>query len=162
MSQELSHVPAGFHSVTPSLTCRDAGAALDFYTQAFGAVELYRLAEPGSGKIMHAEMRIGNSTIMLSDEYPDWGCLAPAFGQGASFMIYVPDADAAFAQAVAAGATGMQPVMDQFWGDRTGRLACPFGYRWSVAQKVRDVPPEEITRLAAEWKPTCPDAAQTA
>jgi PhnB protein len=148
----LTHIPEGYHSVTPSLTCRDAAAALEFYKRAFGAVETCRLTEPGSGKVMHAEIRIGNSTIMLSDEYPDWGCTAPAFAQGGAFMVYVENSDAAFARAIAAGAKELQPVADQFWGDRVGRVACPFGYRWSVAQRVREVSPEEMARLAAEWK----------
>jgi PhnB protein len=146
----MNHIPEGYHSVTPSLTCRNAAAALDFYVRAFGAVELFRMPEP-DGKLMHAEMRIGNSTLMLSDEYPDWGAVQPEAGKGGTFMIYVPDADAAFAQAVAAGATELQPVTDQFWGDRSGRVACPYGYRWSLAQKVREVSPEEIAKAAAAW-----------
>lgn len=153
----MSHIPPGYHSVTPSLTCRNAAAALDFYIRAFGAVELFRLAEP-DGRLMHAEMRIGDSVMMLSDEYPAFGAVQPDIGKGASFMIYVPDADAAFQQAVAAGATATQPPTDQFWGDRTGRVNCPYGYRWAVAQKVRDVPPDEIARLAADWKPDCKPA----
>jgi PhnB protein len=146
----MNHIPEGYHSVTPSLTCRNAAEALDFYVRAFGAVELFRMPEP-DGKLMHAEMRIGNSTLMLSDEYPDWGAVQPEAGKGGTFMIYVPDADAAFAQAVAAGATELQPVTDQFWGDRSGRVACPYGYRWSLAQKVREVSPEEIAKAAAAW-----------
>jgi len=153
MSTDLSHIPAGYHSVTPSLTCRNAGAALDFYHNAFGAVETARLVSPGDGKVMHAEMRIGNSTLMMSDEYPEWDCLAPEFAKGASFMIYVADVEAAFAQAVAAGAKVIMPVTDQFWGDRLGRVACPYGYRWSLSQRVREVSSDEIARLAAEWKP---------
>jgi uncharacterized glyoxalase superfamily protein PhnB len=153
MSTDLSHIPAGYHSVTPSLTCRDAAAALEFYRNAFGAVEVFRLAAPGVGKVMHAEIRIGNSTLMMSDEYPEWDCLAPEFAKGGSFMIYVAAVEASFTQAVAAGAKVVMPVTDQFWGDRMGRVACPFGYRWSLSQKVREVPPDEIARLAAEWKP---------
>ena len=148
----MNHVPEGYHSVTPSLTVRDAPAAIDFYTKAFDAVESFRMPEAKSGQIMHAEFRIGNSTLMISDEYPDWGAVAPEIGKGALFMIYVPDADAAFAQATAAGATAIMPPADQFWGDRCGRVADPFGYRWTLAQKVKDVPAEEVTRLAAEWE----------
>lgn len=146
----MNHIPEGYHSVTPSLTCRNAAAALEFYKRAFGAEVTCNLTQP-DGKVMHAEMRIGNSAIMLSDEYPDWGAVQPEMGKGCSFMIYVPDADAAFGQAVAAGATVLQPVTDQFWGDRLGRLACPYGYRWSVSQRVRDVSPEEIAQQAAKW-----------
>jgi PhnB protein len=152
MSQTAAHIPDGYHSVTPSITCKNAAESLLFYTAAFGAVETIRLTEPGSEKVMHAEMRIGNSTMMLSDEYPTWGALAPNPGQGGAFMIYVPDVEAAFARAIAAGATVIQPISDQFWGDRTGRVLCPNNYRWALAQKIRDVPPEEINRLAAEWQ----------
>jgi PhnB protein len=151
MKDDLSHLPDGYHTLTPSLTVRDGAGALDFYQRAFNAVETYRLAEPGSAKIMHAEFRIGDSVLMLSDEYPEWGSLAPAIGKGGSFMIYVKDVDAAFAQAIAAGATEIMAPADQFYGDRSGRIADPFGYRWTLAQRVRDVSPEEIARLAAEW-----------
>ncbi len=152
MSTEHPHIPEGYHSVTPSLTCKEAAKALDFYRAAFSAVEVYRLASPSDGKIMHAEIRIGNSVIMMSDEYPEWNCLAPEFAKGGAFMIYVADVEAALAQAEAAGAKVLDPITEQFWGDRTARLACPFGYRWNLAQKVRDVPPDEIARLAAEWE----------
>ena len=142
--------PEGYHSVTPSLTVRNGAAALDFYARAFDAKEHYRLPNP-DGKIMHAEFQIGDSRIMLSDEFPEWGAFAPEVGKGAAFMIYVPDADAAFEKAVAAGATVVQGPTDQFWGDRTARVADPFGYRWSVATHVRDVSPEEIAKAAAAW-----------
>ncbi len=144
------HVPAGFHSVTPSLTAKDADAALAFYTQAFGAVESYRLPEKESGKIMHAEFRIGDSVVMISDEYPEWGAVAPEVGKGGAFMIYVADVEATFAQALAAGATQIMPVTDQFYGDRVGRVADPFGYRWSLSQRIKDMTNEEIAAAAAE------------
>jgi PhnB protein len=153
MSTDLSHIPAGYHSITPSLTVRDGPAALAFYTKAFGAVELYRLPEKKSGKIMHAEFRIGNSNMMLSDEYPEWGALAPAIGKGGSFLIYVTDADAAFEQAIASGATEMMKPTDQFWGDRSGVVADPFGYRWNLAQRVKEVSPEELEKLADSFQP---------
>lgn len=142
--------PSGYHSVTPSLTVKNGAAALDFYARALNAKELYRLPEPG-GKIMHAEFQIGDSRIMLSDEYPDWGACAPAFSTGGTFMIYVENADAAYEQALKEGATSLQPPTDQFWGDRAARIADPFGYRWSLAHHVRDVSPEEIAKAAAEW-----------
>jgi PhnB protein len=142
--------PEGYHTVTPSLTVRGGAAALDFYARAFGATEHYRLASP-DGKIMHAEFQIGDSRIMISDEYPDWGAFAPEAGKGAAFMIYVPDADAAYKKALDAGATTIQEPADQFWGDRTARVADPYGYRWTVAAHVRDVSPEEIAKGAAEW-----------
>lgn len=148
-----SPIPPGYHSITPSLTVKDAAAALDFYRRAFGAVEHYRLPDPDGFKIMHAEFLIGDSRMMLSSEYPEWGAIAPEIRQGATFMIYVADSDAAFAQAVEAGALVMQEPTDQFWGDRSARVADPFGYRWSLATRVRDVSPEEIQRLAASFKP---------
>jgi PhnB protein len=149
-------IPEGYHSVTPSLTVRDAAAALDFYASAFGATESYRLASP-DGKIMHAEFQIGDSRIMLSDEYPDWGAFAPEVGKGGAFMIYVPNADDAFKKAIEAGATVIQDPADQFWGDRTARVADPYGYRWTVAAHVRDVTPEEIARAAAGWSDKKPE-----
>jgi PhnB protein len=149
MSKDTSPVPSGFHSVTPSLTVKDAKAALAFYAKAFGAVERMRIEDPKSGKIAHAEFTIGDSTLMISDEYPAFGAFAPEFGKGALFMIYVKDVAGVFAQAINAGAKELMPPTDQFWGDRSGRVADPFGYRWTVAQRMRDVPPEEIAKTAA-------------
>lgn len=140
----FAHIPDGYHSVTPSLTSKDAAASLDFYAAAFGAVEHFRLPDEKTGGVAHAEFQIGNSTMMISDEYPSFGCFAPEIAKGGSFMIYVRDCDAAFAQAIAAGATAITPPTDQFWGDRTAMVADPFGYRWSVAQKVSSPTPEEI------------------
>jgi len=100
---------------------------------------------------MHAEFQIGDSRLMLSDEFPEMGFEAPAFGKGGAFMIYVEDADAAFAKAVREGATAAAEPADQFWGDRTARVSDPFGYRWTLAAHVRDVSPEEIAKGAAEW-----------
>jgi len=145
-----SHLPEGYHSVTPSLTARDAKAAIDFYCRAFGAELKFKLDDP-SGKIAHAEIQIGNSRLMLSDEYPDYGALAPEIGKGGSFMIYVPDVDAAFAKAVKEGATGTQEPQDMFWGDRTARVNDPVGYRWTLAAHVRDVSPEEMDAAMKAW-----------
>lgn len=141
---DFTHIPEGYHSVTPSLTSKNAEESLKFYAAAFGAVELFRLPDEKTGGVAHAEFQIGNSTMMISDEYPEWGAVAPEFSKGGSFMIYVPDCDAAFERAVAAGATAVRPPADQFWGDRLASLADPFGYRWSVAQKVSSPTPEEI------------------
>lgn len=152
MSTQPQTPPPGFHSVTPSLTIRGAAEAIAFYQRAFGATEVMRLAAP-DGKVMHAEIRIGDSIIMLSDEYPDWGCLSPQAigGSPSMLMLYVADCDALFAQAVAAGATAVRPVTDQFWGDRSGMVADPFGYRWNLATQIEVVPPEEIDRRAHAW-----------
>lgn len=143
--------PAGYHSVTPSLTAVDAAAALDFYVRAFGATEHFRMEEPGSDKVMHAEFQIGDSRLMISSEYPDHGAIAPAFAKGGSFMIYLEDVDSAYAKAIEAGATILQEPADQFWGDRTARVADPHGYRWTLATHVRDISDEEMTKAAAEW-----------
>ena len=145
--------PPGYSSVTPSLTVADGAAALEFYTRALDATELCRMPDPRSGKIMHAEFQIGDSRLMLADESPDCGNTAPAVGKGGLFMIYLADVDTAFAKAVAAGATALSEPADQFWGDRSGCIADPFGYRWMLATHVRDVPPEEMAKAAAEWSP---------
>lgn len=141
---DLSHIPEGYHSVTPSLTAKNADASLKFYAAAFGAVEHFRLPDEKSGGVAHAEFKIGNSTMMISDEYPSFGSFAPEYAKGGSFMIYVPDCDVAFARAITAGASAISQPTDQFWGDRTGMVADPFGYRWTVAQKVSDPTPEEM------------------
>lgn len=148
-----SYLPEGFHSVTPSLTVKNAPAALDFYARAFGAVEHYRLPEGDTGRIMHADFQIGNSRLMLSSEYPNWGAIAPEIGKGGSFMIYVPNVDTAYARAVDAGATSVSPPSDQFWGDRSACLADPHGYRWTLAARMRDVSPEEILEASKNWPP---------
>ncbi|MFZ4763581.1 MAG: VOC family protein [Roseimicrobium sp.] len=139
----------GYHSVTPSLTVSNAAAALDFYQAAFGAVVVTRMDLP-DGKVMHAEIQIGDSRIMLSDEFPDWQCLSPQSigGTPCTLMVYVPAVDAAFAQAVAAGATVIQEPSDQFWGDRSVRLEDPFGHRWSLATHIEELTDTEIAERA--------------
>ena len=142
-------VPTNYASVTPYLIVRDAKNAIDFYQRAFGAVEMFRLDGPDD-TIAHAEIKIGNSPVMLAESmggYPDPLTLG---GSSVSFMIYVPDVDAAFARAVAAGATVKRPVADQFYGDRTGTLADPFGHVWSLATHVEDVSREEMDRRLKE------------
>ena len=139
--------PEGYHTLTPYLIVKGAARALDFYAKALGAKELFRMAEP-SGRVGHAEMSIGDSRFMLADEFPDAGAVAPVEGQGhcVSFLLYVPDVDAAFARAVAAGAKAVRPVQDQFYGDRSGTLRDPFGHQWTLATHVEDVSPEEMRR----------------
>jgi len=138
-------IPDGMHAVTPHLICAGAAQAIDFYAQAFGAVELARLPGPG-GKLMHAMVKIGDSTVMLADESPDWGILGPASLKGSPVFIhlYVEDVDATVARAVAAGAKLTLPATDMFWGDRYAQVEDPFGHRWSVATHVADLSPEEI------------------
>ena len=140
-------IPDGYHSVTPYLILDDAARALEFYKQALGAVELLRIPAPG-GKVGHAEIRIGNSVIMLADESPAMGARSARTlgGSPISLMVYVEDVDARVAQAVAAGAKLTRPVADQFYGDRTGTLADPFGHVWSLGTHVEDVSPEEMDR----------------
>lgn len=139
-------IPEGYHSVTPYLVIDGAEEAIRFYTQALGATEVMRL--PMGDKIGHAEIRIGDSHIMLSDEWPDMDIRGPKSRGGAtsSLMIYVEDADAAFARAVAAGATVERPVADQFYGDRNGGIVDPFGHRWTISTHVEDVSEEEMQR----------------
>lgn len=143
--------PEGYHSVTPYLICDGAAQAIEFYTKAFGAQELFRL--PMGDKIGHAEILIGDSHVMLSDEWPDMNLLGPTRrgGATASLMVYVDDVDASFARAVKAGVTVERPVEDQFWGDRMGSVVDPFGHRWSLATHVEDVAPDELERRMGEW-----------
>jgi uncharacterized glyoxalase superfamily protein PhnB len=144
-------IPEGMHALTPHLTCANAAAAIDFYKAAFGAVELSRLPGP-QGKLMHAMVRIGDSPLMLVDENPEWGLLGPKALKGSPVVIhlYVEDADAVVARAVAAGAKVTMPLADMFWGDRYGQLEDPFGHRWSVATHTRDLQPEEIRQAMAK------------
>jgi PhnB protein len=139
-------IPEGYHSVTPYLTVDGAADAIRFYEQAFGATELLRM--PMGDRIGHAEIRIGDSVVMLSDEWPDFGKLGPNKRGGASsmLMIYLEDVDAAFARAVAAGATVERGVEDQFYGDRSGSVTDPFGHSWTLSTHVEDVPEDEMQR----------------
>ncbi len=142
-------IPDGYHSVTPYLIVHDAAAALDFYKKALGAVETVRMPAPG-GRVGHAEIRIGDSVVMLADEHPDMGAKSPRTigGSPISLMVYVEDVDARVAQAVAAGGKLVRPVADQFYGDRTGGVDDPFGYHWYLATHVEDVPPDELKKRA--------------
>jgi PhnB protein len=138
-------IPDGMHTLTPHLVCAGAANAIDFYKKAFNAVEQARLPGP-DGKLMHAAVRIGDSTLMLVDENPRYGMLGPKTLKGSPVTIhlYVNDVDATVAQAVSAGAKITTPVADMFWGDRYGQLEDPFGHRWSVATHKRDLSPEEM------------------
>ena len=144
-------IPDGFHSLTPHLVCRDAAAAIAFYKRAFGAEEMFRMPGP-DGKLMHASVRIGDSMLMLVDEMPQWGAVGPSEMARSPVTIHlqVADADAVFAQAVAAGAKSTMPVADMFWGDRYGTLRDPFGHCWAVATHVRDMSVEELQKAGAE------------
>jgi PhnB protein len=150
MTNPVKPIPEGYHSATPYLIVKDAARAIEFYKRAFGATELLRMAAPG-GKIGHAEIKIGDSPIMLADEVPDMGALSPESlgGTPVSILLYVEDVDAVFNQAIAAGAKVQRPVKDQFYGDRTGGVTDPFGHIWYVATHKEDVSPEEMRKRAA-------------
>jgi PhnB protein len=143
----VKKIPEGMHSITPHLVCAGAAKAIDFYKQAFGATEQGRMPGP-DGRLMHAAVKIGDSTVMLVDEMPEWGALGPKALKGSpvTIHIYVEDVDALVARAVNAGAKVTMPVAEQFWGDRYGKLEDPFGHHWSVATHVRDVTPEEMKK----------------
>ena len=144
-------IPEGYHSVTPYLVVRDAARAIDFYTQAFGATELFRMEAPDN-TIGHAEIKIGDSPVMLADENPARGAKSPESfgGSPVHLMIYVEDVDTVFTRSLAAGAKETQPLKDQFYGDRSGTLTDPFGHSWTLATHVEDVAPEEMQRRMAE------------
>jgi uncharacterized glyoxalase superfamily protein PhnB len=143
------------HTVTPHLVCDGAAAAIEFYRQAFGATEAMRLPGPG-GRLMHAQVRIGDSAVMLVDENPAFGMLGPRTLKGSPVVIhlFVEDVDRFFERAVAAGAKGLVPPTDMFWGDRYGVLEDPFGHHWSVATHVRDVTPDEIQKASQSFPAT--------
>jgi PhnB protein len=147
----VSPIPVGYHAVTPYITVRGGAKAIEFYKQAFGAVEVMRFAMP-DGTVAHAEIKIGDSHIMLADEMPAFGNRGPESLGGASggLMIYLPNVDEAFARAVAAGAKVFKPVEDQFYGDRSGTVTDPFGHVWTLSTHIEDVSAEEMHRRAAE------------
>jgi PhnB protein len=142
-------VPAGHSPLVPKLGLKNCGKAIAFYKEAFGALEEFRLVEP-SGKIGHAELRIGGALVSVSDEYPDYGCLSPLSigGTPVQFQLYVVDVDAAIARAVQAGASLVRPLRNEFYGDRTGTVVDPFGYSWQLSSRVETVAPSE---MQARW-----------
>lgn len=144
--------PAQYHSLTPYLAVRGAPEAIEFYKKAFGAEELYRMAGP-DGRVMHAEIRIGDSVLMLGEEAPQMGAPSPATlgGSPTGIHIYVEHCDQAFARATKAGATPVQPPADMFWGDRYGTVKDPFGHRWSLATHQKDLSPEEMAKAQEAW-----------
>jgi PhnB protein len=151
MTANVQPIPEGYHSLTPAITCKDSAKAIDFYKEAFGATEICRMLGPG-GTVMHAELRIGDSVVFVSDEFPGMSA-APKPGEISSHYIflYTPDVDIVFNRAIAAGAQVSMPVTDMFWGDRYGKVTDPFGHSWGVATHVEDVAPDEMARRSAEW-----------
>jgi PhnB protein len=145
MTPSVRPIPEGFHTITPTLTVRNAAKAIDFYKKALGAQELMRMASP-DGKIGHAELRIGDSIIFLSDEMPNMGCKSPESvgGSTGTLYLYVQDVDRAFQQAVDAGGKVTMPVSDMFWGDRHGSFVDPFGHTWSLSTHKEDLTADQI------------------
>ena len=148
---KVQPIPSGYHSVTPYLVVNNAARAIEFYQRAFGAKEMMRMDGP-PGKIVHAELKIGDSMIMLSDEMPGGGLRSPQSlgGTTTGVFLYVENVDNVFHQATAAGAKVEMPVSDQFWGDRYGKITDPFGHSWSLATHVEDVPREEMKKRMQE------------
>jgi PhnB protein len=148
----MSVAPAGYHTVTPYLVVPKSADAIAWYQKAFGAEELFRLTMPDGG-VCHAEIKVGTSAVMLSDANPEWGTKAPADlgGTTVGFMVYVRDADGAFAAAVAAGATVVMPVADQFYGDRAGTVLDPFGHKWTLGTRVKELTPAETQAALDVW-----------
>jgi len=156
---KVKAVPEGFHTITPHLTVRNAAQAIEFYKKAFGA-EVMNVMRDGDS-IMHATLKIGDSLLMLNDEYPQMGSLSPLStnGAGVTMHIYTDNVDTAFDRAVAAGATVTMPLMDQFWGDRYGLLTDPYGHKWSLAAHVRDMSADEVRKAQEEAFARMPKSA---
>jgi uncharacterized glyoxalase superfamily protein PhnB len=144
--------PAGYHTITPSIIVRGAAKAIDFYKRAFGAEEVDRMEGP-DGKVMHAEIRIGDSLVMLGDENLEWGARSPLSTNGSpvSLHIYVADADATFERALQAGAKVRYPLEDAFWGDRYGKVTDPFGHEWAIATRQKEMSLSEMKQAAESW-----------
>jgi uncharacterized glyoxalase superfamily protein PhnB len=154
-------IPEGYHTLTPYLICRNAASAIEYYKKAFGAVQKGDVMAGPEGKVMHAEVRIGDSLIMVADEFPEWGSLSPQSigGSGMGLHIYVEDVDAAFDKAIGAGGIVEMPVADMFWGDRYGKLVDPFGHKWSVATHVKDTSMEEMKEAERAFMQQMPKSA---
>ncbi|MBT3225569.1 MAG: VOC family protein [Deltaproteobacteria bacterium] len=150
MSSYVKPIPDGYHTVTPYLVCKNAAEAIEFYKNAFGAIETMRMDDP-SGHIGHAEVRIGDSPVMLADEFPDMNVLSPESigGSPVSIMLYVEDVDKSFEKAVEAGATVTRPLENKFYGDRGGSLEDPFGHTWHLSSRIEELSIEELKKRAA-------------
>jgi len=150
MAANVSPIQEGFHKITPKLTCRDASHAIEFYKGVFGAKELMRMPAPG-GKVAHAELQIGDSRIMVNDEFPGMATAPePSAAHSSSLFVYSEDVDALFKRATDAGSHVDMPLDNMFWGDRFGKFTDPFGHQWGAATHVEDVAPEEMQRRSEE------------
>ncbi|HEY1264547.1 MAG TPA: VOC family protein [Terriglobales bacterium] len=158
--KEVKPIPEGYHTLTPHLVVADARKAIDFYQRAFGA-EVLGIADGPGGIVMHAEIKIGDSKVMLNDEMPEFGAVSPKSlgGTPVTIHIYLNNVDAAFKRAVDAGANVAMPLADQFWGDRYGVLTDPFGHKWSLATHVKDLSPEDMKRAMDEAMAQMPKSA---
>lgn len=150
MANKVKPIPEGYLNVTPYLVIKGAAAAIDFYKKAFGAVEVMRMPQP-DGRVGHAELKFGDSIVMLADEFPEMAVVGPKTlgNTSVALLLYVDDVDKAVERAVSLGATIKKPVADQFYGDRTGTLEDPFGHKWTLAVHLEDVSPEEMERRMA-------------
>ncbi|MCO5167541.1 MAG: VOC family protein [Planctomycetes bacterium] len=146
-------IPEGYGTVTPVLSCADARGEIDFLVRAFGGVERFAMPGPDGQRIMHAEVQVGTSVVMLGSAAPEMGCRSARElgGSPAGFYLYVEDVDAAFAKATGAGATAKQPPTDMFWGDRVGTVECPEGFQWTLATHQHDYTPEQIEEGQRRW-----------
>jgi PhnB protein len=153
MSSQVKRVPEGFHTITPGLVVKEAQKAIEFYKEAFGAEIISVKTAPGGTKVVHSEIKIGDSRIFVNDEFPEMGSRGPQTigGTPVSLNLYVEDADSMFEKAVAAGATVIMPLTDQFWGDRWGMVTDPFGHIWSIASHVADLSQEQIDKASEEF-----------
>jgi len=151
---KVDPVPKGYHTITPSLTVKDAAKAIEFYKQAFNAEQREICYGPDGKSIMHAELKIGSSIVMLNDEFPDMNCKGPLTlgGSPVTLYTYVDNVDKWYERAVKAGATSTMPVTDMFWGDRFGQVVDPFGHKWGLATHVKDLTPEEIKKGQEAWQ----------
>ncbi|MCB9849243.1 MAG: VOC family protein [Phycisphaerales bacterium] len=158
----VNPIPEGFRTVSPHLMIKGASDAIAFYKKAFGAEEIMRMSGPDGKSVMHAELNIGDSRLMVCDEFPNCGSAAPSANHltTVSIHLYVPDVDAVFNRAVQAGATPLMPPMDAFWGDRYGKLTDPFGHVWGIATHIEDVSPEECGRRAEAFAKQMGDQCQ--
>ena len=153
MSKPGKPIPDGYRTVTPYLTVKSAGEAIDFYKRAFGAEEVVRMVGPDGKSVMHAEIKIGNSMLMLAEEWPQGDCKSPKSlgGTSVNMFLYVQDVDSAFQKAVSAGAKASMPPTDMFWGDRYCKLVDPYGHSWGIATHKLDMTPEEIVKGQKEF-----------
>jgi len=157
MHAKVNPIPQGMYTITPHLACEGASNAIEFYKKAFNAVEIMRMPGP-NGKLMHAALKIGDSTVMLADDFPEYeGGKGPKAlgGSPVTLHMYVADTDAAFQQAVQAGATVRMPPTDMFWGDRYSQVTDPFGHHWAIATHIKDMTPEEMAAAMKQQMPPC-------